>query len=223
MFELAHEALRAARLEHLQLLLKVYDEAFPRLTCDETRLKTLMPGERTRRVCQQLFDGTRPLRHTLTASVLGRPKTVRLVLYLQAAEAIEFAVLPVDQQNAAALAQERLRVLKMQDCYQRLCLPYVAHAETIDAVYQRRRDEVAPRSRLHQADAASSSEAQTLLQEAASMLGTPASRRRYREKHLKPDALTFLAAVVREEAELASLHGDSSRARKLQQTVEELV
>jgi hypothetical protein len=224
--ELALDVLRATTLANLDLLLRPYADCYPLLEIDLSpeRFKLLVPEEKTRRVCEQIFDGGRPLRLAIKSSVLGRQRTSRLVLYLSAAGALRLEVEPISQTlTPAQQLSERLRALEVQDPYQRLGLRYRAHPSTIEAAHRTRAASFAEGTQLYRASPSGAQKALAMLGEAQRLLSAPGSRKAAREKAVGAAQLAYLAELVEQELLLAELHEEQARAKQLRQVLDELV
>ncbi|MCC6747570.1 MAG: DUF4388 domain-containing protein [Deltaproteobacteria bacterium] len=224
MVELAQEILRSARLEDLQVLLEPYNDRYPLLRADAAEeLKLLVPDDKTRRIAHTIFDGLRPLRQAITVSVLGRPKTMRVVHLLIAGGALD---LPLDPHTGgpptAQSVQERLSAVEVQDAFQRLGVTYTADPDTLIPAYHRRMADHQPGSPAHQANPTASAKIQQLVDEAMLLLSTPSARQKYRQRIPGKEKLALFTQLVQEEHELAALMGQTERAARLKLVLEEL-
>ena len=223
MNEVTQDLLRQGKSEQLNILLAYYDDYYATIDgIDENVLKHLV-DEKTLGVCKKIFDGTRSIRDAITASLLGRPKTVRLVLYLIAADAIRLDREPIGKSvDTALLLNERLRTLETQDYFQRLNLFYSTHPDDIAPAHVDRVAQFKVGTPFYNTDAVVSEKITRLLDEASMVLSTPVSRRKYRSKLLGNDNVEFLKAMVRNEADLAEIHGQHERARRLRDALTDL-
>lgn len=225
MAELALDVLRDTTLQQLELLVQHQADRYPSLdlSVSPDRFRLLVPEEKTRRVCEQIFDGSRPLRLAIQSSVLGRQRTTRLVLYLNAAGALRMTVDPVLQHlTPAQQLSEHLRTLEVQDAYQRLGLRYRAHPNEIDAAYATASASLAESSPLYRAGPRSADKGRILLDEARTLLSRPTSRIKCRRKAVGKEGIAFFSKLVADELLLAELHGEAPRQRKLQEVLQEL-
>lgn len=223
--ELALDVLRAATLANLELMLRPHVDCYPLLDINLSpdRFKLLVPEEKTRRVCEQIFDGGRALKLAIKSSVLGRQRTSRLVLYLHAAGALRLPEEPISQPlTPSQQLAERLRALAVQDPYQRLGLRYRAHPSAIDDAHRARAAAYAEGTLLYRASPSGAQKALAMLGEAQRLLSARKSRIAARKKAIGATNLAYLAQLVEEERLLAELHEDGPRARRLQQVLEEL-
>ncbi|MCA9670759.1 MAG: DUF4388 domain-containing protein [Myxococcales bacterium] len=222
--EVARDILRQARTDDLLVLLEAYNERFPRMAkISAEYLRHLVSDDKTLRVCRQIFGGDRTLRQAITASVLGRPRTVRLVLYLLAARALELHVDPPasSSQGRKEIAEQH-RTIEVQDYFQRLGVAYTVHPDEILPAFNRRAADFAAGSPAHRVDAHTAERIGKLLDEAQLVLTAATSRRRYRERVLGEEKMKLFAKVLKERAEFAHLHGDRERARRLETVIHEL-
>lgn len=221
--EMAQELLRDARAEDLQLLLKAYEDRYPSLEgASSGVLKALLPSDKTRQVCERIFDGTRIVRQTIAASQLGRPKTVRLLLYLRAAGVLEMHPDPPLASVTAEATRERLRTLQLQDHFQRLSLDYSPCPEDIGPAHRERVACFGGGKPFHRADAAGAKQVAQLLSESFQVLDQPHLRRAHRLKVLGHAGVARLRELRNEELALARIHANAPRVARLQRIVDDL-
>lgn len=220
--ELAQELLRGARHEQLNLMLKVAEDCHPTVEGTPDDLKHLVPSNKTLQVCRRIFDGKRTVRQALSASALGRPKTVRLLLYLQASGALCMHPDPVSVDVTPALVQERLRSLHLLDHFQRLHLEYRAHPDRIGPAFAKRSAVFVAGGPYHDADPASADKITVLLAESRKALESASTRRKFRQRILGAAGLAFFAELAGEGAALARIQGQHKRAARLDEVVADL-
>ncbi|MCB9555858.1 MAG: DUF4388 domain-containing protein [Deltaproteobacteria bacterium] len=220
--ELASSLLRRSRLADLQVVLESHNEQYVALRPGSGEdLKRLILQRRTLDVCQKIFDGERTLRQALTASILGRPKTVQLVLYLEAAGVLEFHSDALTEPTRETIS-ERLRNITALNAFQRLGLPYTVHASEIEAAHRRRQAPYKPGGKIHEIDTVAATRILALFDEARDRLIVQNNRVRYRNHLLGSEKLALLATLVEQRREYALLTEKRKLAEQLDQIASEL-
>lgn len=223
--ELALDVLRQTTLANLNLLNRIHADSYPLLSLNLSpdRFKQLLPEEKTRRVCEQIFNGKTRLRDAIKASVLGHQQTERIVLYLMAAKALDLNIEPITTSlTPRQMVLERLRILEVQDPFQRLGFGYREHPDNLDRHLNQRLKTFDKSTLLYRASPQSAEKAQALLKEAKQILSVRPSRVKARIKALGSHSLPFLAEIVEDERDFARLFGDRLRELKLDDIYKEL-
>ena len=222
--EIAHELLRETNWDFVQLMIQPFLHRYPKFgSPSDMQVKYILQREKVLKVCQQIFDGRRALRQCIRASVLGPRDTTRLVIILHTTGLLKFAADPLgSESNPQQLLQTRIKMLSIEDCFQRLGLSYTAHQTKIREQLLRATDDVAPGTVLHGADSNAAEQVRNLFEEAQQFLATAESRRKYRNQVLGSANIEFLHSVVENQRAFAQLHGETERAGELADVLEEL-